>query len=82
VVDLERLRLDATYARAELAALEDAADDETLLVLVLRVREKLFPAPKPEPASRPRVQEPQPVVPLAAPRFEQTRSYTTGARGF
>ncbi len=41
-VDLERLKNDPEYARMRLGEIEDSTADEDLLVLVLRLREKLL----------------------------------------
>lgn len=43
-VDLERLVQDPIYAQARLAEIEEIADDEDLLVMVLTLRHKLLPA--------------------------------------
>lgn len=40
-VDLEQLEADADYASATLRAIEDAAEEENLLALVVRLRGKL-----------------------------------------
>ncbi len=75
-VDLERLLRDAAYARKRLAELEEAALDEERLVLVLRVRNELFP---PRPAL-----EELPAKPVAAPvpaaADSRVRSYRMGVR--
>lgn len=44
-VDLEALARDSAYARQRLAEIEDAADDEELLILVQRVRDVVLPPP-------------------------------------
>ncbi len=75
-VDLDRLIRDADYARQRLAEIEEAALDEELLVMVLRLRDHLLPvtpvasvvaAPPPPPA------EPPP---------KETRNYLMGARAW
>jgi hypothetical protein len=43
-VDLERLSREPAYARERLAEIEEAALDEELLVMVLRLRDLLLPA--------------------------------------
>lgn len=56
-VDLYQLEHDPAYAKSRLAAIEDLADDEELLIMVLRLRELLQPAtapviqPPPAPAA-------------------------------
>lgn len=67
-VDLEGLGRDPAYARERLAAIEEAADDEELLVMVLRLRDLLVP-PADAPAAAPSSARP-------------TRSYTLGARSW
>ena len=67
-VDLERLSREPVYARERLAEIEDAALDEELLVMVLRLRDLLLPmAPVVE-------------IPKEAPR--ETRNYKMGARSW
>lgn len=60
-VDLYQLEHDTTYARSRLAAIEDLADDEELLVMVLRLRELLLPE------AAPVIQ--QPPAPAASARY-------------
>lgn len=91
-VDLDALVRDADYARKRLAEIEEDAEDEELLVMVLRVRDLLMPvsiAPEADVPSAPAVVEPQaaPIqnaVPLRlaeeAPR--ETRTYLMGARSW
>ncbi|KAB2926680.1 MAG: hypothetical protein F9K30_05955 [Dechloromonas sp.] len=43
-VDLERLSREPAYARERLAEIEEAAEDEDLLVMVLRLRDWCVPA--------------------------------------
>ncbi len=72
-VDLDRLTRDADYARQRLAEIEEAALDEDLLVMVLRLRDHLLPiATQPE--------APPPVPPAPAPK--ETRNYLMGARAW
>ncbi|MCX8145821.1 MAG: hypothetical protein N3C59_05760 [Azovibrio sp.] len=52
-VDLEALRQDPEYARRRLAELEALAEDEELLVLILRLRELLCPPVAVPPAAPP-----------------------------
>ena len=79
-VDLESLSRNPVYARQRLAEIEEAALDEKLLVMVLRLRDLLLPmeiAPEtvaeitPQPAS---------AVPESAPK--ETRKYLMGARAW
>lgn len=77
-VDLERLTRDMAYARERLAEIEEAALDEELLVMVLRLRDHLLPAPAPlaaEPAATP-------VAVPTLPEARETRSYLLGARAW
>lgn len=76
-VDLEKLTRDPEYARLRLAEVEDLADDEELLVMVLRLRDLLCPlevAPQPEP-------EPLAAVEVVPPKAT-TRDYRFGARAW
>jgi hypothetical protein len=66
-VDLERLARDTAYARQRLAEIEEAAMEEELLVMVLRLRDLLVP---------PEAQE------AAAAAGKETRSYLMGARSW
>lgn len=77
-VDLEKMARDPEYARIRLAEVEDLADDEELLVMVLRLRDLLCPvevAPEPEPL-------PLEFPPEVAPPTPTTRDYRFGARGW
>ena len=83
-VDLERLGREPTYARERLAEIEEDALDEELLMMVLRLRDLLLPAPEPVA-----VIAPEPVSGLDVVRTEilpeslkETRSYTMGARAW
>ena len=76
-VDLEALTRDPHYARQRLSEIEEAASEEDLLVMVLRLRDLLLPAPAtpdtpPAPAASDAV--------ATAPR--ETRSYLMGARAW
>lgn len=78
-VDLERLARDTDYARQRLAEIEEDALDEDLLVMVLRLRDLLVPAPAPEPMAAPviaAVPEPE------TPAVRETRNYLMGARAW
>lgn len=75
-VDLDRLTRDPEYARVRLSEIEEAAMDEELLVMVLRLRDHLLPAATPAPAA---------VVAEAAPernQVKETRNYLLGARAW
>lgn len=78
-VDLERLDREPAYARERLAEIEEAALDEDLLIMVLRLRDLLLPV-------APVVIEVAPVVIPAAeiPREipKETRNYMMGARSW
>lgn len=77
-VDLERLDRESAYARQRLAEIEDAALDEELLVMVLRLRDLLLPAlPAPVVEATSPAAEPPPAAP---PR--ETRNYMMGARAW
>ena len=72
-VDLAALTRDPDYARQRLSEIEEAATDEELLVMVLRLRDHLLPAAPAQPA------------PEAAPAeaaTKETRSYLRGARAW
>lgn len=67
-VDLEKLTQEPEYARVRLAEIEEVADDEELLVTLLRLRTLLSPvAVAPEPP---------------APARAATRDYRFGARAW
>lgn len=70
MVDLEKLSRDPGYARQRLAEIEEAALEEDLLVMVLRLRDELLPADRP---TAPAVETPSP---------RETRSYLMGARAW
>ncbi len=76
-VDLEKLTRDPNYARQRLQDIEDAAEDEELLVMVLRLRDQILPA-----AANSEI-APAP-APEAAPPMEhkETRRYLMGARAW
>lgn len=69
-VDLEKLSRDPGYARQRLAEIEEAALEEDLLVMVLRLRDELVPADLPA----------TPATETSSPR--ETRSYLMGARAW
>ncbi|BBE52134.1 hypothetical protein OYT1_ch2622 [Ferriphaselus amnicola] len=72
LVDLDLLKTDSAYARTRLSEIENLADDEELLMMVLRLRSILLPvAPPPKPQA---VEEP--------PKVESGRSYKFGARSW
>ncbi|HJV93600.1 MAG TPA: hypothetical protein VJ572_08980 [Azonexus sp.] len=75
-VDLERLTREPNYARTRLAEIEEAALDEDLLVMVLRLRDRLLPAAIPAVAEAALAASPE-----ALPARE-TRSYLMGARAW
>lgn len=75
-VDLESLARNPAYARQRLSEIEEAADDEGLLVMVLRLRDYLVPL---EPA--PQAAAPLPEPP-AEPARQETRRYLMGARAW
>lgn len=67
-VDLEGLARDPTYARVRLAEIEEAALDEELLVMVLRLRDLFVPVDAPSLAG--------------ADPARETRNYKMGARAW
>lgn len=69
-VDLERLSREPAYARERLAEIEEAALDEELLVMVLRLRDLFVPV------------TPVAVAEAAANPAGETRSYKMGARAW
>ncbi len=73
-IDLDRLLRDKQYAQACLAALEERAETEEVLVMVLRVRQRLFPVAMPTPTP----------VAVTAGGDEQgaARNYKFGARSW
>ena len=79
-VDLESLTRNPAYARQRLAEIEEAALDEELLVMVLRVRDVLLPvANVPEPAIEP---APMPARVTTESASRETRNYLMGARSW
>jgi len=76
-VDLERLDREPAYARERLAEIEEAALDEDLLVMVLRLRDLLVPL---APLEVPPVVVAAAEIPREAPR--ETRNYMMGARAW
>lgn len=77
-VDLDKLAHDPDYARTRLAEIEEEADDEELLVQVLRLRALIVPTRAPQPAVAPE----QTPGTASAPRPEETRAYKFGARSW
>jgi len=79
-VDLESLSRNPAYARQRLAEIEEAALDEELLVMVLRLRDLLLPMEiTPEPVAE-ITPQPASAVPESAPK--ETRKYLMGARAW
>jgi hypothetical protein len=77
-VDLESLTRNPAYAKQRLSEIEEAADDEDLLVMVLRLRDLLLPV-----ESLPAAVETPLVPPVAEPPVKQeNRSYLMGARSW
>jgi hypothetical protein len=76
-VDLEKLTRDPAYAKQRLAEIEEAAMDEDLLVMVLRLRDMLFP-----PAAITTAPADAPVAPSPELPVKETRSYLMGARAW
>ncbi len=75
-IDLDRLVQDPDYARTRLAEIEDLAEDEELLVMVLTLRDILMPR-KAAPAA------PAAAADLAPPpKSAESRNYKFGARGW
>ena len=72
-VDLERLVQDPAYAQVRLAQIEEIADDEDLLVMVLTLRHKLLPA-------RPLVVAKPVLASSSAEKTVVSRDYKFGAR--
>ncbi len=72
-VDLERLMREPAYARQRLAEIEEAATEEELLIMVLRIREAVLPG-KPQFDAPPVIETPH--------KAKETRSYLMGARAW
>ena len=77
-VDLELITRDPDYTRQRLAEIEEAAPDEDLLVMVLRLRDHLLP-PETVPPQTP---VPAPAAAPAASEAKETRRYLMGARSW
>ncbi|WP_306604254.1 hypothetical protein [Azonexus sp.] len=76
-VDLERLTRDPAYARQRLNEIEDLADDEDLLIMVLRLRDYLLPVVPEQAANNPPISE------VATSRqVGEMRNYLKGARSW
>lgn len=75
-VDLEQLARDPAYARQRLAEIEEAAEDEELLIMVLRLRDLFVP-----PAGAPVETA---ALPPAAEKKQtpEMRRYLMGARAW
>ena len=81
-VDLEALTRDTGYARRRLQEIEEAAVDEDLLVMVLRLRDLLLPV-QPAAGGQAVGEESPPAVPAtAASPTRETRTYLLGARSW
>lgn len=81
-VDLEKLTTNPEYARTALRELEDAANEEEMLLLVLHMREVLLPAeaaPVPPPATP--APSPQANTGEAKKEPDDKSTYRFGARG-
>lgn len=76
-VNLERITRDPDYTRQRLAEIEEAAPDEELLVMVLRLRDHLLP-----PETVPQTPVPAPAPVPAASGAKETRRYLMGARSW
>jgi hypothetical protein len=81
-VDLEKLTSNPEYARAALRELEDAANEEEMLLMVLHMREVLLPADT-APAPAP-VAAPAPTTPVSEEKKEPEgkQTYLFGARSW
>jgi hypothetical protein len=76
-VDLERLTRDTAYARQRLNEIEDIADDEDLLIMVLRLRDYLLPLVPEQVANNPPISEAS-----TAKTAGEMRNYLNGARSW
>jgi len=74
-VNLTAMMNDPAYARATLDEIEELADDEEFLLLVICLREKLAPAAVAAPVV------PAPASEAAPARSQALRDYRFGARG-
>jgi len=72
-VDLERLTREPEYARQRLSEIEEAAEEEELLIMLLQLRSHLLPVAA---AAGPAADEAAPA------RTAETRSYLRGARAW
>lgn len=82
-VDLEALTRDPQYARQRLAEIEDAATEEDLLIMVLRLRDLLLPAaPPPELLAETTPPAAEPTPPAAPAPAKEMRNYLLGARAW
>lgn len=80
-VDLERLAREPSYARQRLAEIEEAAEEEELLVMVLRIRDLLLPF-TPEVELDAQTSVLPTVPPEAVTKTTEIRSYLMGARAW
>jgi hypothetical protein len=80
-VDLERLTRESGYARQRLSEIEEAAEDEDLLVMVLRARDLVLPF-TPEIAVGAQPNDIPPAPPEAVNKTSEMRSYLMGARAW
>lgn len=80
-VDLERLTREPSYARQRLSEIEEAAEEEELLVMVLRMRDLLLPF-TPEVTEVVPVAKIVPAPPEAVNKTSEIRSYLMGARAW
>jgi hypothetical protein len=74
-VDLEKLAREPDYARQRLSEIEEAAMEEELLVMVLRLRDLLVP-------HTPTLAVATPAMPMSEPAVRETRNYLMGARSW
>ncbi|MFN4326795.1 MAG: hypothetical protein ACK4FP_13045 [Azonexus sp.] len=77
-VDLEALTRDAQYAQQRLSEIEEAATEEDLLVMVLRLRDMLLPPPPAQAGASSEPGKPSETPPPSA----ETRRYLMGARSW
>lgn len=83
-VDLEKLTTNPEYARTALRELEDAANEEEMLLLVLHMREVLLPAeaaPVPVPAA-PSIPAPPASTGEEKKEADGKQTYLFGARSW
>jgi hypothetical protein len=78
-VDLERLDREPAYARERLAEIEEAALDEDLLIMVLRLRDLVLPVVAPVADVMPVI---IPAAEIPQESLKETRNYKMGARAW